>query len=107
VQARDNNEFICRMKDYLLRSFFIEKTTKAFETYFPMQPMSLDTNGIAHKKVFVHTTSLLAKQELLNGLAFVFSATYSDDDDDSSLTVALWLELLMLPCSLRNLKSDG
>jgi hypothetical protein len=104
VQARDNNEFICRMKDYLLRSFFIEKTTKAFETYFPMQPMSLDTNGIAHKKVFVHTTSLLAKQELLNGwllcslqlIVMMMMIVHS-----------LWLELLMMPCSLRNLKSDG
>ncbi|CAK7327965.1 unnamed protein product [Dovyalis caffra] len=65
---RDHNEFICRMKEYLSRSVFIEKTTKALETHFSLQPMNLETIGTAHEGRFVHTTSLLTKQELKDAL---------------------------------------
>uniref|UniRef100_A0A6N2LAU5 BPL/LPL catalytic domain-containing protein n=1 Tax=Salix viminalis TaxID=40686 RepID=A0A6N2LAU5_SALVM len=66
---RDHNEFICRMKEYLSRSLFVEKTTEALETHFSLQPMNSETIGAVHEGGFVHTTSLLTKQELKDALA--------------------------------------
>lgn len=69
MQARDHSEFICRMKEYLPRSLFVEKTTKALETHFSLQPVNSETIGAVHEGGFVHTTSLLTKQELKDALA--------------------------------------
>lgn len=67
--ARDHSEFICRMKEYLPRSLFVEKTTKALETHFSLQPLNSETIGAVHEGGFVHTSSLLTKQELKDALA--------------------------------------
>ena len=69
MQERDHNEFICRMKEYLSRSLFVEKTIEALETHFSLQPMNSETIGVVREGGFVHTTSLLTKQELKDALA--------------------------------------
>lgn len=65
--ARDHLEFICRMKEYLPRTLFIEKTLEALETHFSMQ--AIEKIGIPNGAAFVPSTSLLTKQELEDALA--------------------------------------
>lgn len=42
MQERDHTDFICRMKDYIERSVFIEKTIKAVGTQFRLKELNLD-----------------------------------------------------------------
>lgn len=62
--ARDHTEFICRMKDYMPRSIFIEKTVEKIETYFSVQPVNLEAICTSSEANFVRSTRLLTKQEL-------------------------------------------
>ncbi|XP_031254050.1 uncharacterized protein LOC116112023 [Pistacia vera] len=62
--ARDHTKFICRMKDYMPRSVFIENTIEAIETYFSVQPANLEAIDTSSEANFVHSTRLLTKQEL-------------------------------------------
>ena len=60
-------DFICRMKDYMPRSVFIDETVKAIGNHFSVKPLDLDVNAVAADVAdakFVHTTRLLMKQEL-------------------------------------------
>ncbi|KDP36050.1 hypothetical protein JCGZ_10016 [Jatropha curcas] len=62
--ARNHNEFLCRMKEYLPRSVFIERTLKALETHFSVKPKNSDAVRVTNTEGFVHSTRLLMKQEL-------------------------------------------
>lgn len=59
-------EFICRMKEYMPRSVFIDRTVEAVETQFFVRPVQLEAameeTGLNSK--FVHSTKLLKEQEL-------------------------------------------
>ncbi|XP_062028102.1 uncharacterized protein LOC133744017 isoform X1 [Rosa rugosa] len=60
--ARDHLEFICRMKDYMPRSVFIDKTVEAISTEFSVNSEETDPFGTNSK--FVPSTRLLTRQEL-------------------------------------------
>ncbi|GMP28843.1 hypothetical protein CsSME_00004214 [Camellia sinensis var. sinensis] len=62
--ARSHMEFVCRMKDYMPRSVFIDKTVMAIENQFSMKPVDLDVDAATHDTEFVHSTRLLLKREL-------------------------------------------
>ncbi|KAK9271522.1 hypothetical protein L1049_001882 [Liquidambar formosana] len=62
--ARGHMEFVCRMKDYLPNFVFIENTVKAIETHFSVNPVNLESIVAPCDKEFVHSTRLLAKEEL-------------------------------------------
>ncbi|XP_057486856.1 uncharacterized protein LOC130772960 [Actinidia eriantha] len=70
--ARSHMDFMCRMKDYMPRSVFIDKTVKAIGNHFYVKPLDLDVNAIASDDddvKFVHTTRLLMKQEIEEALS--------------------------------------
>ncbi|KAM6584606.1 hypothetical protein CsatB_011608 [Cannabis sativa] len=62
--AREHMEFICRMKDYMPRSLFIDKTVEALETDFTVR--SIEPNGLQAllNTNFCPSTRLLTKKEL-------------------------------------------
>ncbi|XP_059642408.1 uncharacterized protein LOC132284332 [Cornus florida] len=62
--ARSHMEFVCRMKEYMPRQVFIDRTVKAMENHFSVRPINLDIDGSAHDTKFVHSTKLLSEQEL-------------------------------------------
>ncbi|KAF8390142.1 hypothetical protein HHK36_024664 [Tetracentron sinense] len=62
--ARGHEEFICRMKDYLPRSAFIENTIKAVGTYFSSRSIQSEAIDTSPDTAFPHSTKLLTKQEL-------------------------------------------
>ncbi|KAA8521152.1 hypothetical protein F0562_011843 [Nyssa sinensis] len=62
--ARSHTGFVCRMKDYMPRTVFIAKTVKAIENYFTVEPLNLDIDAAPRDTEFLHSTSLLTKQEL-------------------------------------------
>ncbi|KAI3970917.1 hypothetical protein MKX01_024564 [Papaver californicum] len=61
---RNHLEFICRMKEYMPRSAFIEKTLSSVGSRFLVEPRSLEAIGAHSGTTFTHSTSLLTKQEL-------------------------------------------
>ncbi|KAK3212640.1 hypothetical protein Dsin_017346 [Dipteronia sinensis] len=62
--GRDHTEFICRLKEYLPRSVFIDKTVESIETYFSVNPTSMEAIDESQGAEFVHSTKLLTRQEL-------------------------------------------
>ncbi|KAF2313610.1 hypothetical protein P3X46_029746 [Hevea brasiliensis] len=62
--ARNHNEFVCRMKEYMPRSVFIERILKALESHFSVKPINLEAVDGSHMAGYVHFTRLLSKQEL-------------------------------------------
>lgn len=64
VQTRGHMDFICRMKEYLPRSEFIERTIKAIEAQFSVKSISLEAIDVPSASEFVHTTRLLTEQEI-------------------------------------------
>ncbi|KAK7283552.1 hypothetical protein RIF29_13135 [Crotalaria pallida] len=62
--ARGHLDFVCRMKDYLPRSEFIERTIKAIGAQFSVKSISLESIDIPSASEFVHTTRLLTEQEI-------------------------------------------
>ncbi|KAF2299438.1 hypothetical protein GH714_031951 [Hevea brasiliensis] len=62
--ARNHAEFVCRMKEYMPRSIFIERTMKALESHFSVKPVNLDAVVGSHSSGYVHSTRLLSKHEL-------------------------------------------
>ncbi|TQD79194.1 hypothetical protein C1H46_035232 [Malus baccata] len=68
--ARDHLEFICRMKDYIPRSVFLEKTVEAIGTQFSVRPELSDTIEATSNTKFVPSTRLLTRQELEEAAAF-------------------------------------
>ncbi|PSS33685.1 Lipoate-protein ligase A [Actinidia chinensis var. chinensis] len=66
--ARSHMEFVCRMKDYMTRSVFIDKTLKAMENHFSVRPVEVDVDASVHDAGFVHSTKVLMKHELEEAL---------------------------------------
>lgn len=62
--ARSHMEFICRMKDYMLRSVFIDKTIDAISNHFVVKPVILDLDDAKKDGNFVCSTRLLSEQDL-------------------------------------------
>lgn len=62
--ARSHTDFVCRMKDYMPRSVFIDRTVKAIESHFLAKPVDLDVDTAVHDAEFVHSTRLLTNNEL-------------------------------------------
>ncbi|KAG2307610.1 hypothetical protein Bca52824_027358 [Brassica carinata] len=60
---RDHTDFVCKMKDYIERSVFIEKTIKAVGTQFMLKELSLDEIDDSCRE-HVETTRLLTLDEL-------------------------------------------
>ncbi|PON56795.1 Biotinyl protein ligase (BPL) and lipoyl protein ligase (LPL), catalytic domain containing protein [Trema orientale] len=62
--ARDHLEFVCRMKEYMPRAVFIDKTVEVLETDFSVR--SIEPNGLASllNTEFCPSTRLLTRQEL-------------------------------------------
>ncbi|KMT15264.1 hypothetical protein BVRB_3g063730 [Beta vulgaris subsp. vulgaris] len=63
-QARDHSEFICRMKDILPRSAFIDGTIKAAETHFSLSSISLEDIKYLDTTNFVPSSRILTSKEL-------------------------------------------
>ncbi|TXG57570.1 hypothetical protein EZV62_015399 [Acer yangbiense] len=63
-EGRDHTEFICRLKEYLPRSVFIDKTVESIETYFSVNPTNMEAIDESQGAEFVHSTTLLTRQEL-------------------------------------------
>ncbi|CAN1177954.1 Inactive lipoate--protein ligase 2 [Linum perenne] len=63
--ARDHTEFVCRMREYMQRPVFMDRTIEALENWFSVQPVSLAAalNSIEMAE-FVPSTRILSKQEL-------------------------------------------
>ncbi|OAY60182.1 putative lipoate-protein ligase A [Manihot esculenta] len=62
--ARKHTEFVCRMKEYMPRSIFIERTLKALESHFSVKPVNLDAVDGLHSIRYVSSTRLLLRREL-------------------------------------------
>ncbi|XP_052189025.1 uncharacterized protein LOC127799232 isoform X3 [Diospyros lotus] len=66
--TRKHMEFVCRMKDYITRPLFIDRTAKAIENHFYVKPVDLELDAAACEAGFVRSTRLLMKQELEEAL---------------------------------------
>lgn len=64
VQTRGHTDFICRMKEHMPRSEFIERTIKAVGDEFSVSPVSLESINIDFVSEYVHTTKLLTEHEI-------------------------------------------
>lgn len=62
--ARGHLEFICRMKDYLPRSVFIDGTIRAAGSHFSVKPIELEATKTPSSTKFEPSTKLLTNQEL-------------------------------------------
>ncbi|KAK8466233.1 hypothetical protein PHAVU_008G037200 [Phaseolus vulgaris] len=62
--TRSHMDFICRMKEYLPRSEFIERTIKALGSQFSVKSISLESIDVPSVSEYVHTTKLLTEQEI-------------------------------------------
>ncbi|KFK26914.1 hypothetical protein AALP_AA8G310100 [Arabis alpina] len=65
---RDHTEFVCRMKDYIERSVFIEKTIKAVGTQFTLKELNLDEIDDSCRE-HLESTRLLTMDELKEAIA--------------------------------------
>ncbi|KAM3375280.1 vesicle-fusing ATPase [Capsicum galapagoense] len=63
-QARDHLDFICRMKDYISRQEFINRTISALGSQFSVTSMELESLEYPNDTKFAPSTRLLRKQEL-------------------------------------------
>ncbi|KAK6148531.1 hypothetical protein DH2020_019443 [Rehmannia glutinosa] len=63
-QARDHLEFICRMKDYISRSSFIDRTIEAVGSEFLLRSAELEDAHCTLGSKFEPSSRLLRKQEL-------------------------------------------
>ncbi|CAH8348674.1 unnamed protein product [Eruca vesicaria subsp. sativa] len=66
---RDHTEFVCRMKDYIERSDFIEKTVKAVGKQFAMKQVNLEDIDSYAKGEHVKSTRLLTMEELQEAMS--------------------------------------
>ncbi|CAL5325842.1 unnamed protein product [Camellia sinensis] len=67
--ARSHKEFVCRMKEYMPRSVFIDETVKAIGNHFSVNRVDLDVDAAAYDAGFNHSSRLLMKQELEEALS--------------------------------------
>lgn len=68
LQERDHTDFVCRMKDYMERSVFIEKTINAVGTQFVLKELDLDEIDDSCGE-HIESTRLLTVDELKETLA--------------------------------------
>lgn len=68
MQERDHTDFVCRMKDYIERSVFIEKTINAVGTQFMLKDLNLDEIDDSYGE-HLESTRLLTMNELKETLA--------------------------------------
>uniref|UniRef100_A0A0D3DBG1 BPL/LPL catalytic domain-containing protein n=2 Tax=Brassica oleracea var. oleracea TaxID=109376 RepID=A0A0D3DBG1_BRAOL len=66
---RDHTEFVCRMKDYIERSDFVEKTVKAVGKQFAMKEVNIEDIDSYAKGEHVKSTRLLTMEELQEAMA--------------------------------------
>ncbi|KAL0889807.1 hypothetical protein Bca101_013790 [Brassica carinata] len=66
---RDHTDFVCRMKDYIERSDFIEKTVKAVGKQFAMKQVNLEDIDSYAKGEHVKSTRLLTVEELQEAMS--------------------------------------
>lgn len=64
VQARGHLDFLCRMKDYLPRSNFINGTIHVLGNHFYVKPIEMEAVESPSNTIFKTTSRLLRKQEL-------------------------------------------
>lgn len=69
LQERDHTEFVCRMKDYIERSDFVEKTVKAVGNQFAMKEVNLEDIDSYAKGEHVKSTRLLTVEELQEAMS--------------------------------------
>ncbi|KAK7394484.1 hypothetical protein VNO78_15013 [Psophocarpus tetragonolobus] len=62
--TRDHMDFVCRMKEHLPRSEFIERTIKTVGGHFSVKSISLESIDVPSVSEYVHTTRLLTEQEI-------------------------------------------
>lgn len=62
--ARGHLDFICRMKDYISRSDFINGTVDALGSHFSVRTTELGVLDTSSKSGFSHSSRLLTRQEL-------------------------------------------
>ncbi|GLT43565.1 hypothetical protein SLA2020_175040 [Shorea laevis] len=67
--ARDHLDFICRLKDYMPRTIFIDKTVEAAGTEFSLRPIRLEGIETHYESEYRPSTSLLTEQELKSDIA--------------------------------------
>ncbi|XP_030473521.1 uncharacterized protein LOC115691089 [Syzygium oleosum] len=66
--ARGHLEFICRMRDYISRSDFIDRTIRALGTHFSVEPEELEAIQSVPSTKFSPSSRLLTTQELESAL---------------------------------------
>ncbi|XP_010425693.1 PREDICTED: putative lipoate-protein ligase A [Camelina sativa] len=67
---RDHTDFVCRMKDYIERSDFVEKTIKAVGNQFTLKQVNLkDIDSYTKAENNLKTTRLLTLEELEKAMA--------------------------------------
>lgn len=64
LQERDHTDFVCRMKDYIERSDFVEKTVKAVGNQFTLKHVDLEDIDSYAKGEHLKSTRLLTMEEL-------------------------------------------
>lgn len=69
MQERDHTDFVCRMKDYIERSDFVEKTVKAVRNQFTLKQVNLEDIDSYAKGGYLKTTRLLTMEELEEAMA--------------------------------------
>ncbi|MBA0639389.1 hypothetical protein Goklo_022427 [Gossypium klotzschianum] len=62
--ARSHLDFICRMKDYMPRSTFMDKTVEATETQFSLRPIQLEAIRTCTEAEFCPSSRFLTNEEL-------------------------------------------
>lgn len=62
--ARSHLDFICRMKDYMPRSTFMDKTVEATETQFSLRPIQLEAIRTCLEAEFCPSSRFLTNEEL-------------------------------------------
>lgn len=69
LQERDHTDFVCRMKDYIERSDFFEKTVMAVGKQFTMKQVNLEDIDSYVKGESLKSTRLLTMEELEEAMA--------------------------------------
>ncbi|XP_019241109.1 PREDICTED: uncharacterized protein LOC109221102 [Nicotiana attenuata] len=62
--ARDHSDFICRMKDYISRQEFINRTISSLDNHFSVTSLELKSYDCPDDTKFMPSSRLLGKQEL-------------------------------------------
>ncbi|XP_051131521.1 uncharacterized protein LOC127251726 [Andrographis paniculata] len=80
-QERDHLEFICRMKDYISRSNFIDRTIDAVGNHFVLKSEDLEDAQNHLSSNFAPTSRLLTREELERDLELERTTSNSLMDD--------------------------